>query len=629
MFEMQLQNIVTDRVRVEAVDRLSKHGLKLFGNSAWTSTIPFCRGTIDALQVTPAVRSHSTLMDIYNGSLISINIPQAQAHGALQYRLFDIMASNSLLISQFHPNCDLERLFGAGCPVPLFKTLAEMERLCAHYLNEEGERKALVEKCNALVSEGFDFVDRCHDILRLSKVILPSKASSKLGITRVLTKNDFRYSANMKSNVSIINKIKHWYKNTLYAGKLSYRKRRAVLRYYLAGMAQATKTRKEHPFPFRKMQFFPIQRVSDYAGRYNAEQRSLSCESYTSIPRPVTSPEKSAGFMKIEQQGFHFPGVNVTTIKDAFVTGFSNLITTEKTVLFHDIFKFSHDIIAEEQFERIWFQKEKERVAWITKPHLVERLSQAACFTDANSHNYAHWLTEILPRAHAYCKQNEDERTAIITDVLHQNMDKSLRLIIGNRRLICLTSAECVFVQNLQLTSPTGYIPFERRNKEVHGHSHGVFDGGTLQSMRSHFHRLLSISFDDENTKYFLRRNGAVRNIINQYEIEQMLVERGFHVIEPETLTFVEQVEIFSRASVIVGATGSAIANLLFCPPSAKIVIFIPNFPNTSYWYWHHMARAVGNSVTYVIGERDDISKPFEVHSDFRVSPEDIVSVLK
>jgi spore maturation protein CgeB len=85
----------------------------------------------------------------------------------------DIMASNALLITHRSTPSDLHRIFGADCPVPTYGDLDELERLCAHYLANEDERRALVKACNALVRDGFSFRDRALDLVRLAGLSPP------------------------------------------------------------------------------------------------------------------------------------------------------------------------------------------------------------------------------------------------------------------------------------------------------------------------------------------------------------------------------------------------------------------------------------------------------------------------
>ena len=67
------------------------------------------------------------------------------------------------------------------------------------------------------------------------------------------------------------------------------------------------------------------------------------------------------------------------------------------------------------------------------------------------------------------------------------------------------------------------------------------------------------------------------RTITNENELQKMLVRRGFHVVDPATLAFAEQVQLFTQADVIVGAHGSAFANLIWCRPGARVVDLMPD----------------------------------------------------
>jgi capsular polysaccharide biosynthesis protein len=63
--------------------------------------------------------------------------------------------------------------------------------------------------------------------------------------------------------------------------------------------------------------------------------------------------------------------------------------------------------------------------------------------------------------------------------------------------------------------------------------------------------------------------------------------------VDPATLAFADQVQLFSQADVIVGAHGSAFANLIWCRPGTRVVDLMPdNWVNfwgsdagiTEYW---------------------------------------------
>ncbi len=185
-FQVQMQNILTNRSRVATVERLAPHGLALFGNANWQRLLSHSAPVLKALRPGPAPATHADLRRVYNASKVSINLPQAHTiNDAVQYRVIDVMASNALMITQRSPSSDLYRVFGADCPIPTYRDLDELETLCAHFLRHEDERLALVERCNALVATGFSFDERAADYLRAAG-LPPPPAVQRPGAVRRL-----------------------------------------------------------------------------------------------------------------------------------------------------------------------------------------------------------------------------------------------------------------------------------------------------------------------------------------------------------------------------------------------------------------------------------------------------------
>jgi hypothetical protein len=184
-FQSQMQNILTNRSRVEVVERLAPHGLALFGNAGWQKLLTYNAKVLAALQPGPALSAHADLRRVYNASKISINLPQAHVtQDAVQYRVIDVMGSNAMMITKHSPTSDLYRVFGDDCPIPTYSDLGELEQLCAHYLENEKERRAVVARCNELVSKGFTFAERAVDLLGIAG-LKPAPHASAGNVRRV------------------------------------------------------------------------------------------------------------------------------------------------------------------------------------------------------------------------------------------------------------------------------------------------------------------------------------------------------------------------------------------------------------------------------------------------------------
>jgi capsular polysaccharide biosynthesis protein len=70
---------------------------------------------------------------------------------------------------------------------------------------------------------------------------------------------------------------------------------------------------------------------------------------------------------------------------------------------------------------------------------------------------------------------------------------------------------------------------------------------------------------------YISRRRAAVRRVLNEKDFEQILRDARFALIEVESLSWPEQVALFSNAEVILAPHGAALASAVFCEPGALI----------------------------------------------------------
>jgi capsular polysaccharide biosynthesis protein len=74
----------------------------------------------------------------------------------------------------------------------------------------------------------------------------------------------------------------------------------------------------------------------------------------------------------------------------------------------------------------------------------------------------------------------------------------------------------------------------------------------------------------------FLSRRGHTRRaFLNEDEIESVAAALGFTIMQPETLTFIEQAHLFRRAASVAGPEGAAFANMIFCRPGTKVLAIL------------------------------------------------------
>jgi hypothetical protein len=96
------------------------------------------------------------------------------------------------------------------------------------------------------------------------------------------------------------------------------------------------------------------------------------------------------------------------------------------------------------------------------------------------------------------------------------------------------------------------------------------------------------------------RGKSASRQMANYDEVATMLIQRGYEVVTPETISMIDQIKIFSEASHIVGSLGAGLANSIFSSPSAKLMMFDPGLSDFYYW---DLASLAGQEFYWVFTE--------------------------
>ena len=75
---------------------------------------------------------------------------------------------------------------------------------------------------------------------------------------------------------------------------------------------------------------------------------------------------------------------------------------------------------------------------------------------------------------------------------------------------------------------------------------------------------------------FISRKNAGFSRIVNEKEVAQLFKDNGYEVICTEELTYRQQVELFSSAACIVGASGAALTNVVYCNPETVFGCVIP-----------------------------------------------------
>ena len=216
--------------------------------------------------------------------------------------------------------------------------------------------------------------------------------------------------------------------------------------------------------------------------------------------------------------------------------------------------------------------------------------------------NYGHCLTQIIPRIHWFYNLFPNIKIIVHKDVPKQIFE-ALALIGITQKDIMLIGDEHVKVKKLY------FIDFWNHH---FAHSPKIFQ--YIEMLKKNV--ISKKSTQQPTKKLFINRNdAATRHIINHNEVAQFLKNQGFLEISCGNLSFEEQIEYFASAEEVVGISGAAMSNIVFCQPETKIVILSPN-SMASFYFWdvaHH--AKVNYSIFYFESNKDR-----GIYSDFSVN---------
>lgn len=338
--------------------------------------------------------------------------------------------------------------------------------------------------------------------------------------------------------------------------------------------------------------------------------------------------EISNKIIPADQYTYNFPQISLYSFKNARIFSRSNMIFHKDKCIHHNLYHSDSDYTSEELHGHIKMDVKQRRVKRVFHVGNEIKIDKAATFLDACAFNYAHWMTEVLPRISLFCSLREYKDVPIILDSgLHVNILDSLAYFVDQtREVFIMLERQNALVGKLFTVSCAGYVPFQPRIEGQETKNQGKFSKTAVGLIRDCLKQQTVLDTDIQYKKIFLKRASGYRNLKNSKEIEEFLGHMGFVSIDPAKLTFQEQFKIFSQADEIIGAIGAAFSNIIFCKPSCKLWVLLAENPKMLYWYWQVVANTASARVKYIIGVPDDEST---VHSDFYINLDVLRNSLK
>lgn len=386
---------------------------------------------------------------------------------------------------------------------------------------------------------------------------------------------------------------------------------------------------------FEHQKKFSVLKLHDFALTNNVEWVEVYVKSNLKISFPYLINHTLLNNRSHQLISYSSPSIKFYKLKSMKVISRSNLLISGSDIIIPDFVDLKNDILRPELFHTIELSPDKH-TAKISLPMESIQIKAGLNLVGQCSGNYAHWVSEILPKLAIFCLDEKLRNVpVIIDDWLHANMIESIKLIGGERDLIRLGAGESAFVETLyDFTSPS-YIPFESRCyietgvSPVPKSSRYVFSHESLNLLREKI---------QENTKrqhsartisrpefLFLSRRkaktGQGRCVVNNSDIENIVKKNGYECVDLGDLSFEQQISLLDRAKSIVAPIGASLINLVFLKQKCNVLILSPIYDSADFFFYSNLLQMCGHNVAYLVGEQIIDEKIHIAHRDFYIDP--------
>ena len=358
-----------------------------------------------------------------------------------------------------------------------------------------------------------------------------------------------------------------------------------------------------------------------------------------SLPGPVVWREDAlASLWEPEfRHSYVWPEIQLLEINDAIVAGASDFLFVRGLALAHPLYEPRNHTTAEELHQHGVLSVSRQRYFRVNSVNLPLHLPAAISMVGSCAANYAHWLTEMLPRLLLADQLPRCRGLPLLVDAgLHPNLMASIAALAPTHtELIPVKPGQTAHVGRLAHLFAPSYVPFDYRHRlfgsrpKIERRTDSVrYSPFALRLLKEKVEALVP-GTTKHGRKLYLRRRTGARVVVNHNEIEATLAAEGFEVIEPDSLSFIDQVRLFREAAVVVGQTGAGLMNLLFAPVACRAIVLIVRSPHSNYLYYSSLAHIAGLTLCYVHGEPADRTAWHPAHSDFIVRPEEVIAAVR
>lgn len=207
--------------------------------------------------------------------------------------------------------------------------------------------------------------------------------------------------------------------------------------------------------------------------------------------------------------------------------------------------------------------------------------------------NYFHWLFDCLPRIHFLQKSSWFNKVDwfLVPGNRVDYQKESLRML-GIPEAKIITGEDETHIQADVLLASTYVRYFEH------------IPTWCCNFLRDNFLKPeLFTKLKTHPFVYISRKDATRRRIVNEPELLNLLEKYGFKAYELTSLSFIEKIQLFNHAKVLIAIHGAGQANLVFCNEGTDVLEIIAK--HFAFPIFYDISNKVGLNFDYIMSETE------------------------
>jgi len=315
-------------------------------------------------------------------------------------------------------------------------------------------------------------------------------------------------------------------------------------------------------------------------------------------------PHYVTGQQSVER--ISLPDINFRTFQNARVSvGSSSVICNDKKVF---IERVEHS--EQQKFDYSGGQiLSHGRETALVRLGDAEKIKKGIFLGGNGSYNYYHWLVEILPKVQflSLLPPSYADYPLLISENVERisTFKETLDLLSTDREIVTLKEDLSYVVGTLVYIDAPSNLPFNLRTGVSFYLSYSHISGDSIRYIRKAALERIKTFKQQEvacsvacSKRIILCRKEERRNY-NENDVFECLARFGFEKVYLGELSFDEQVAVVHQAEWIVGPTGAAWTNLIFCQPGTKCLCWMAE-ESGDFSAFSTIAHLVGADMQYI-----------------------------